>query len=229
MKAKFGAIVVDGRGKIGGHVMSKNRAGAYMRTKVTPVNPNTSFQASVRNRLASISSAWRGLTQVQRDAWNQAVNEFKRTDIFGDIKNPSGINLYQRLNNILSNVGGSALTTPPLPVSVSTFSALSVVVVTGTPAITLTYAPAIPATEKVMVFGTAPQSAGKSFVKSEFRLIGVYDSADTSPLALVSDYVAKFGSVGVTGKKLFFRAIHCNSTSGQAGIAQECHAISTAS
>ena len=55
MKIKFGAIVVDGRNKIGGHVMSKNRAGAYMRTKVSPVNPRSLDQMSVRSRLSAIS------------------------------------------------------------------------------------------------------------------------------------------------------------------------------
>jgi hypothetical protein len=54
MKVLFGAIVVDGRGKIGGHVMSKNRAGAFMRTKVTPINRKSSFQTGVRSRLAAI-------------------------------------------------------------------------------------------------------------------------------------------------------------------------------
>ena len=37
MKTKFGAIIVAGSGKINGFVASKNRAGAYLRTKVTPV------------------------------------------------------------------------------------------------------------------------------------------------------------------------------------------------
>jgi len=66
MKIKWGAIVVDGRNKIGGHVASKNRAGAYLRTKVTPVNPNTGYQAGVRNTLSTLSSGWRALEEAQR-------------------------------------------------------------------------------------------------------------------------------------------------------------------
>ena len=58
MKLKFGAIVTDGRGKIGGHVASKNRSGAYLRTKVTPSNPNTVAQVQVRSILASLSQSW---------------------------------------------------------------------------------------------------------------------------------------------------------------------------
>jgi len=86
MKIKFGALVVDGRGKIGGHVASKNRGGAYLRTKVTPVNPQTSFQNAVRNRLTAFAQAWRGLAASQRAAWNSSVSDFSKTDIFGDIK-----------------------------------------------------------------------------------------------------------------------------------------------
>lgn len=93
MKTKFGAIIVDGRGKIGGHVASKNRGGAYLRTKVTPANAQTSAQNQVRNLFTSLTQGWRGLTQAQRDAWNAAVLDYSRTDIFGDIRNPSGINL----------------------------------------------------------------------------------------------------------------------------------------
>src|SRR3546814_3353017 len=47
-KVKFGALMTDARGKLGGHVFSKNRAGSYLRTKVTPVNQQTSYQTSVR-------------------------------------------------------------------------------------------------------------------------------------------------------------------------------------
>jgi len=58
MKIKFGAIVVAGSGKIGGHVASKNRGGAYLRTKVTPTNPNSPAQAGARALLASLSTGW---------------------------------------------------------------------------------------------------------------------------------------------------------------------------
>lgn len=62
----FGAV--DGRGKIGGHVASKNRSGAYARIKVTPVNPQTTFQQVARNLLTSLSQGWRALTQAQHDS-----------------------------------------------------------------------------------------------------------------------------------------------------------------
>jgi len=59
MKTLFGAIVVDGRGKLGGHVASKNRHGSYFRTKVSPSQPASQYSANVRARFTTISQAWR--------------------------------------------------------------------------------------------------------------------------------------------------------------------------
>src|SRR5690606_18792227 len=107
MKMKWGALVVDGRNKIGGQVASKNRGGSYLRTKVTPANPQTVAQSIVRSIFTVLSQAWRTLTQAQRNAWNAAVTDWQRTDIFGDIKSPSGFTLYMRLNQNLSLIGES--------------------------------------------------------------------------------------------------------------------------
>lgn len=231
MKAKFGAIVVDGRGKIGGHVASKNRAGSYFRTKVTPVNPQTSAQVEVRNRLSGLSSGWRGLTADQRSAWNSAVSDYSKTDIFGDIRNPTGFNLYQRLNNNLLLCGESVISVPPAVTAVDAFTSFSLAAEDATLAesLTLTFSPAIETDHKVKVFATPPLSSGISFVKSEYRLIDVIDSADVSPLDLITPYQAKFGSTGSVGQKIFVKLQQVNTDTGSAGISVEASALVVAS
>jgi len=231
MKIKWGAFVTDGRNKIGGHVASKNRSGSYFRTKVTPVNPQSTSQASVRSRLAGLSSGWRALTAAQRAAWNAAVSDFSKTDIFGDIKVPTGFNLYQRLNNNLLAIGAAAISVPPLATAVDSFTSMSLAAEDGTvaEAFTITYAPAIAADHKVKVFATPPMSAGKSFVKSEYRLIGVIATADASPLDYLSEYQAKFGSTGSAGQKIFVKMVQIESSTGIQGIAISASAIVTVS
>lgn len=217
MKAKFGAIVVDGRGKIGGHVASKNRAGSYFRTKVTPVNPQSAAQVNVRGRLTGLSQAWRGLTDAQRAAWNNAVADFAKTDIFGDLRNPSGFNLYQRLNNNLLNIGTTAISVPPVPADVDAFASFTFTAAAGTPALSLTYSPAIATDMSVKVFATAPQSAGKAFVKNQYRQIGVLTSTNTSPFNALSMYTAKYGSIGTAGQKIHIKMAQVNEATGQEG------------
>lgn len=228
MKMKFGAIVTDGRGKIGGHVASKNRAGAYLRTKASPVNPSTTAQASVRNVLGSISQAWRGLTQAQRDSWNAGVASFATTDIFGDLRNPSGFNLFQRLNNNLAIVGIAAIDVCPAPMEVPAY-AISGLTVSLDPSfgISLTMGAAVPAGFKLQIFATPAISAGVSFVKSEFRQIKVVASGTTTPIALALDWSAKFGSAPSAGQKIFVKTYLISSSTGQAGVASQKSAIAS--
>lgn len=222
---KFGALVVDGRGKIGGQVASKNRAGSYLRTKVTPVNPQTSNQLTVRNRFTGFAQGWRGLTDAQREAWNAAVSDFARTDIFGDLKNPTGFNLYQRLNNNLDIVGVTAISTPPLPAEVEVVEVTAIAVAAGAGTFTITFSPTVPTNTAVKVYATAPQSAGKTFVKSEFRMVTYLDVAETSPYDFAAEYVARFGSVGVAGQKIFVKFEAVNKTTGQVGTPSQVSGV----
>ena len=231
MKAKWGAIVVDGRGKIGGHVASKNRAGSYFRTKVTPVNPQTSAQTTVRNRFSGLSSAWRSLTAAQRASWNSAVSDFAKTDIFGDLKNPTGFNLYQRLNNNLLTCGEAAITTPPAALAVDAFTSMTVAAEDATVAedVAITFTLDVAADHLVKVYATPPMSPGKSFVKSEYRLISILANSESSPYDATAEYQAVFGSTGAVGQKIFLKCIQVEETSGIAGTPIEASTLVTAS
>ncbi|MFA5386714.1 MAG: hypothetical protein WC297_03555 [Candidatus Paceibacterota bacterium] len=228
MKAKFGAIVTEGRGKIGGHVASKNRAGAYFRTKVTPVNPQSISQLGSRNRFSEQSQAWRGLTDAQRDAWNGAVADYAKTDIFGDLRNPTGAQLYQRLNNNLVNIGQSVITMPPAVEAVFALTSLSLAVAEGAGTMVATFTGAIPVGTSFLVFATPAISAGKSFVKNLYRQIGVFVNTDVSPLSIATEYEAKFGDIAGAGQKIFVQFKAVNETTGQAGVPVSASAIISA-
>lgn len=217
MKMKFGAIVTEGRGKIGGHVASKNKSGAYLRTKVTPVNRQSVAQSNVRARLTAISQGFRGLTAARILAWNSAVADFKKSNIFGDSVMLSGAQLYQRLNNNLLCINQTQITDPPLPNSVLNMGVLTLTGAKGTPALSLATTVAIGATESVKLFATAGVSNGKKFVKSEYRLIDILTTSDTTPISILAAYVAKFGAVPAAGMQVFVKAVNVSNTTGIEG------------
>lgn len=217
MKVKFGAIITDGRNKIGGHVLSKNRGGAYMRTKVTPSNPQTSFQNAVRNRLTTFSQGWRALTQVQRQAWDVAVSNFTKTDIFGDIKNPSGINLYVKLNSNIAEIAGTAIVLPPLPEGVVGPLTITLTAAAGTPAMSLAWTGgAVPADTTWIVRLTPQVSPGKNFIKNLFRDVVFIPAAGATPNNLLSAYNARFGTL-VAGQKVFVEVTAVGTLTGIKG------------
>ncbi len=116
MKAKFGSIIVDGRNKLGGSIYSKNRYGNYSKTFVNPTNTITSYRTANRASFAAISQSWRNLTEDQRNGWNSAVFEYAKTDIFGDLRNPSGYNLYMRVNCLRNIFSLAIVNDAPSPV-----------------------------------------------------------------------------------------------------------------
>lgn len=196
MKLKFGAIVTDGRGKIGGHVASKNRAGAYLRTKVTPSNPNTVAQVRARSILASLSQMWQTLTESQRSGWNDAVKEWGTTDIFGDIKKPSGINLFVKLNANLISVGLAQVLDVPAKSEVPAVVIVSASYKVSTGALFINFDSDLANGKIALIRATPRLSAGVSFVKSQFRVIG-QENVQLDNVGLIGAYSNKFGTVSV--------------------------------
>ena len=225
MKAKFGAIVVDGRGKLGGHVASKNRAGSYFRTKVTPVNPNTAAQVNARSILATLAVAWSALTDAYRLAWNNATDLWKGTNVFGDLKHPSGFNLFCRLNANLAHISVAQINTPPLPTTIGHWTTFSFVPDnTGTMVLTFAATP-IPAGYAVIVEGTAPCSPGIKNANARFRKIIKLAAAEATGVDIQAAYVAKFGSIAPIGDRVFLRAKYINIVTGQTGLPVEATAV----
>ena len=195
MKLKFGALVVDGSGKIGGHVVSKNRGGKYLRTKSTPTNPQTQAQTAQRATLGGLASSWPLLTDEQRLSFNSAVNDFIGTDIFGDQRTPSGNNLYVGLNMNTTNGGFPLLTSAPAKENVNLPVNLSATFDLSSQTLRINLATALEDDAQILVYATPSLSPGKSYAKNQFRLIGAFlavgtdfDDSGVPYLAFVNKY-----------------------------------------
>ena len=218
MKLKFGAIVTDGRGKIGGHVISKNRGGSYMKTKVTPSNPRTSFQLAVRSFLAFYSGAFRSLSQSQIASWNATVDQWGETDIFGDIKKPSGINLFVKLNANNASVGAGNFSEPPSPQGVYTSNPADNTVVLDDATFTITPSASSPEVSTVsMIAVVSPQlSPGQSANKGKLKELAFRESS-TGSWNILAAYTGRFG-IPVTGQKIAVGLVYVNTDTGEKSV-----------
>ena len=120
-KIKTTAFMDAISGKVNGTVFSRNRGGAYVRSKgVIRFKPGSELSDSVNLTaptvqsgspqgasiaiLTSLSKQWSSaLTGDQRIAFNAAVDSFKKTDVFGDLRSPTGSQLFIRLNSVQKN------------------------------------------------------------------------------------------------------------------------------
>lgn len=86
-------------GSIGAIVFSHNAGGAYMRQKVTPTDPGTIQQTTVRAIMTTLSNRWSDvLSASQRSAWNVYAANVPRPGPGGGLRNISGIAHYVRSN-----------------------------------------------------------------------------------------------------------------------------------
>lgn len=209
---KWGMMVVDGRGKLGGHVLTKSRNGASVRTKVTPTNPQTFYQQYNRTIFGQLSSSWTSLTEAQRKAWNEAVDEFQKTNIFGDLKAPAGRDLYISLNRNILNAGGTEIVIPPTKEGIKPNAITSVDFDDVGEKIDITLLNEPDANEVAMVYLTAPMSPGRYNFSGAYRTFLNYQTDEIS--VPFSEYEARFGSLQ-TGKALGLKVVIINKITGE--------------
>jgi hypothetical protein len=214
-KVIFGHIVADARNKISGNVFSKNKAGSFVRRKVSPSQPHTPRQSAVRSALSGLSKAWGGtLTDTQRAGWEglAAANPVK--DVFGSNIILTGLQMYIRLNQALLEAGQARIDDAPPALSVAAFTSLSGAAAAGAATFTATYVPTpVPAATTLEIWATQQFSPGRASFGGKYRLLQSFAPAAASPANIKAAYVAKFGTL-VAGKKIGIGAVHVDNTTG---------------
>lgn len=225
--AKFtpGAIVSEISGKIAATVFSRNKGGAIIRNRRTPINRRSAGQSNIRQGLGNLSSAWRGLAQADRDSWNAAAPSFPYQNTLGETKYLSGQQMYVQFNQNLLALGDAPVDVAPAAFSFATFTIA--LTAADTPAVSLAFTPTpMTAANNLAVFMTAPLSPGiGSPNPSKFRKIANIAAAATSPANLLTAYQAVFGNP-VGGQKIFVEVRPIADT-GQGGTPLRAVAIVT--
>jgi hypothetical protein len=194
-------IDVQQSGKLGTFITFRNRYGQFRRRYVVPKDPRSPAQLGVRSRFGRVSARWRLLADEQRAAWNAAAGEVSSRSRLGKTAPLTGCQLFVKINSNLAFIGQAQVDDPP---GYPRFGAnpvgnLNITNARGAIALKLSV-PTAP-TGNVLVWGTAPGSAGASY-PGRFTFLGMLPN----PVAGVSDvtklYVAKYG-VPPVGQRVF--------------------------
>lgn len=199
-KILLGGMLADARGKMGGLVFSRNKAGLYIRRKVKGTNPNTSAQQNVRMNLAEISRAYGLLDEAQKLAWKAWAVAHPVKNKLGASVERSGEQWFVSMNRNANTAGLAAIDTPPQvdPTFVDG-PIFSEVLMHGTPTakLSLKVAQNIADTDVVQVYASAPLSPG---VTSSFKYKQIATLTGTAYAAgayvdIQAAYVAVYGTI----------------------------------
>lgn len=191
-------------GSVNGTTSSRNRFGQYVRTRATPVNPNTGAQTAKRDVFAQCAQLWRTLTSVQQAAWSYFAQAHPRLDSLGQTIVLTGAQMYSAINCQLMGLTGVTVDEPPsagpLAAPVLTIDDDSIAA-----PISLAYTPTPTGAGLTMVlFCSPPQTRGRSFC-GDFRILTTVAPATASPVEILDALEAKWGTVNIF-QRFFLRA-----------------------
>lgn len=196
-------------GSLAGSTFSRNRGGQYVRTRATPINPNTPRQLAVRFGFNAVIQRWVNvLSQQQRNGWKDYAREVQLPDAFGDPRNPGGLGMYVRGNVPRLQAGLAVQDDPPGIFDLGIFSAFSIAGSTPPNQIDVEFEDTDPWVSEdgaaLLIFVSERQNQTINFYKGPFvfaaAVLGDSAAPPTSPQTITVPVVL------VAGLKHFVRA-----------------------
>lgn len=203
-------------GKVGAQV--HGIGGTVRRLRVAP-NPNSIKQNGARSRLSLLSTQYRGLTDVEQNAWAQAALNYARVNKAGIARKLTGSQLYVQCNGLAAAITGQlgkttpvALAAPPVPREVSPTQMIG-----STEELLVSFSGTITTNERLVIYASRGQSTGTRRATG-MKLIASVGTAEltasipvpgTYTTNLTNEYMAVFGN-GQSNVTVFMEAYIVN-------------------
>lgn len=198
-------IFAQASGSVGGLTFSHNRGGKYTRARVTPTDPSTALQQTMRAAMGVLAPFWgETLTQPERDAWDLYADNVTWINPLGETIFLTGQQHFLRVNTVRIQTGIAILSTAPSIFDLGTFTAPSIEdAISGPPASAqLVFNPADAWANAVggfmAFYAGRAQGPGRKFYRGPFRF-GSSIAGDpvppTSPASITIPQVWPVGSL----------------------------------
>lgn len=218
---QLGSVVTGIRNSVKGTTYSQNKGGAYLKGKPIPTNPRTSRQTAVRAQFAANAKLWSGtMTSDQRAAWTLFAQNNPYTNVFGEVKQLSGMAIAMSLNQVLAQMAVAPILDAPANLNVPALAAITGVDFTFAAGSLSefeldTAAQAVVAGARYYVFATPCLAAGKAAGQSDFRFIGAFPAVAAAVIVDILDlYQSVFGFAQTAGTHISVVVSTANHATG---------------
>lgn len=210
-----GLLATDLSGSLAGLVASHNAGGTYFRDRAIPTVSTTIFAIAAKNRLATTSQQWQGLTDAQRLSWSEWAVNNPVSDRIGARITLAGNMAYVSLNTRLLLAGFASVATPPIVPAPASLASLTLHGDIGAGAFDLDFTVSpLPADNNLWVREAVVNSAGINYIENKLRVVTISPAAQATPLDNQVDVEARLGTL-VVGQKLVAVVSVLDSTNGQ--------------
>ena len=195
-KVKFGSVITDSRGTVGGHTYTWTRSGNQLITKPQTAKLRTPRQSTNRANFALLTKSWwQLLTSTQRDEWRTLAAANPRPNVWGDDFPLTGLALFISLNRRLATAGLAATNDAPADQFVTPPSAATLTV--ASPAsVEISFTPGTVPTNHIAYLNmSGPLSPGIANFDSKMNFLAASGAGQTSPWDISTPYTARYGAV----------------------------------
>lgn len=203
---KFGAVITDSRGSIGGHTFKGTGYGPIWTLRALPAKGTNRKQSAIRANFSALTKRWWGiLDSTQRDAWRALGAANPTTNRWGDEYALTGLAYFVKLNQRLFTAGLTQIDDAPSDQTVaSLLTATLAVTAPSSATLTFTTSPVV-ADHVLYLFGTREQSPGAENFDGKFFFLLTSATSATSPLSLSSAWLSNIGRL-TSGRQYAVRA-----------------------
>jgi len=218
--AKFtpGASISEISGSIANVTYSRNRGGAYSKTKMIQTNPNSPAQVAARALTASAVAAWKLLSPAIQDAWIQFANTQESKPILSKRTKLSGYTAFIRFHITRNRFGLSGDPLPKIQEPFTNFFDFGFSTPAGALIATIT-GTNLDANVMVVFYLSDSVSPGRTSIPESKAVIMHFEAAPNGILTvdLSAFWIARFGPLSAGGgKKVFCRIEIVNRLTAQA-------------
>ena len=182
-----GTLTGQASGSLAGNTFSRNRGGQYIRSRATPVNPNTAQQIAVRGAFSDLAALWSTtLTQAQRDAWNTYAANVPVLNRLGDSIFLTGFNMYLRSNTPRMQAGLPRVDDGPVNFTLGSFTPTTSTAASALDLVSIAFTDADDWTSEddaaMLVYTSRSLSPTIDFFKGPFQFAGTILGNATTPI-----------------------------------------------
>lgn len=204
-RIKYGSLVTEISGSIGGSTFQKSAYGSTLRNKPNPVRSTSAPQLLVRQYMKQAHAAWRDLTAAERLQWQQFTSYSNPKIRHDHSVTMSGHALYLKYQ-VSRLMAGLAIQDTLSYIAMPTWYYPSVILQDAPNLYLDTNAPPeTPFTNMFVIFLiSTPRPASRRFSQAGIRFCNIVDAGDWDTLTFHTAYVANFGANPANGSWLHY-------------------------
>lgn len=203
---KYGALITEIKGKVGGQVFQNGNAGFVLRNKNSRPGAASVSRLNATNGMSAISSSWRALSDAQRLAWSAATENWLFLNRYGESYQGSGYQMFCAYNRRLALAEENTVLVPGVPAAAVDPVAIQLDATPGNLVVTWDESPGLNSIFMVYASKLYPPSQ-KAFGRP-YYFMGFVTGA-TGDLDIQAEWLSRFGLL-INGYNVNVRVTSCD-------------------